>query len=123
MINLKILPHSFFFAVMLAFISCSNISIETGDNFEVAELPDGSLAYLNHHSYLEYDEDFDPRSIKMYGEIFLSVKEGETPFIVRTELCEIKVLGTEFNVKSDSEETTVEVEEGSVELKTTKNRS
>lgn len=118
MINLKILSRITVFVVIMAFSSCSNVIIETEDNFEEVELPDGSLAYLNHNSSLEYNEDFDPRSIEMDGEIFLSVTGGETPFFVNTELCEIKVLGTKFNVKSDNQETAVEVEEGSVELKT-----
>jgi len=103
---------------MLTFSSCSNVVIETADNFEVVELPDGSVVYLNHNSSLEYDEDFDPRSVQLSGEIFFNVIEGETPFIVYAELSQIKVLGTKFNVKSDNSETTVEVEEGSVELET-----
>lgn len=104
------------FIVLMAFYSCSNITIETDDNFEAVELPDGSVAYLNHNSSIAYDEDFNPRNIEMHGEIVFSVTEGETPFIVDTGLGEVKVLGTEFNVKSDGEELEVEVEEGSVEL-------
>ncbi len=101
---------------MLTFSSCSSVTVKTEDNFEVIELPDGSLAYLNHNSFLKYYGDFDPRSIELSGEIFFNVSEGETPFIVYTDLCEIKVLGTKFNVKSDKQETEVEVEQGSVEL-------
>lgn len=118
MINLKILLRITVFIVIMAFNSCSNVIIETEENFEAVELPDGSLAYLNYNSSLKYDENFDQRSIELHGEIFLSVTEGETPFIVNTDLCEIKVIGTKFNVKSDNKETAVEVEEGSVELKT-----
>ncbi len=116
MIHLKILPYIFYFSIMLTFSSCSSVTVKTEDNFEVIELPDGSLAYLNHNSFLKYYGDFDPRSMELSGEIFFNVSEGETPFIVYTDLCEIKVLGTKFNVKSDKQETEVEVEQGSVEL-------
>ena len=75
-------------------------------------------ASLNHNSSLAYDKDFDPRSINLYGEIFLSVTKKDVPFIVTTDLGEIKVLGTKFYVKSSKKEIKVEVEEGSVELKT-----
>ena len=48
----------------------------------------------------------------------MSVTEKEIPFIIETYLAEITVLGTELNVKSAENETEVEVEEGSVRLKT-----
>jgi len=103
---------------LVLFSSCSNVIVETNDNFDLVELPDGSIAYLNQYSSIKYDKDFDPRSIKVHGEVFLSVTEKEIPFIIETYLAEIIVLGTEFNVKSDENETEVEVEEGSVKLKT-----
>ena len=103
---------------LIALSSCSKVSVETADNFEVVELPDGSIAYMNHHSAIAYDEKFSPRTVEVQGEIFLSVIERETPFIVKTELGEITVLGTEFNVKSDLREIEVEVQRGIVELKT-----
>jgi ferric-dicitrate binding protein FerR (iron transport regulator) len=103
---------------MLLIGACSNVKVETGDNFEMQELPDGSVVYLNRNSSIEYDGDFDPRRVRASGELFFSVAEGESPFIVSTELGEIKVVGTEFGVKSDHEEIEVEVEEGTVELST-----
>jgi len=51
------------------------------------------------------------------GEVFYVVKEGDSPFIVKTEDGEIKVTGTEFNVKSGKHGLEVEVEKGFVELK------
>ena len=118
MINLKLTSYIFFTASLIALSSCSSISVETGDNFEVVELPDGSIAFLNHNSALSYDEEFSPRTVEVEGEVFLSVVEGETPFVVKSQHGEITVLGTEFNVKSQAEELEVEVEEGIVELKT-----
>ncbi len=98
--------------------SCSKVSVETADNFEVVELPDGSIAYLNHNSAIEYDDEFSPRIVQIEGEVFLSVTADRTSFAAKTDLGVITVLGTEFNVKSDAKEIEVEVEEGIVELKT-----
>lgn len=118
MIKLKATIYIVLSMALIALTSCSKVSVETGDNFEVVELPDGSIAYLNHNSAIAYDEEFSPRTVEVQGEIFLSVIERETTFIVKTELGEITVLGTEFNVKSDVREIEVEVERGIVELKT-----
>ena len=98
--------------------SCSDNSIKTKDNFEVVELPDGSVAFLNHNTSVSYDEEFSPRSLEVRGEVFLSVVEAETPFVVKSDHGEITVLGTEFSVKAEAEKLEVEVEEGIVELKT-----
>lgn len=116
--NLKILFHIVLLAVLTIFSSCSSVTVETADNFEMVELPDGSMAYLNHNSRLTYDSSFNPSIIGLKGEVFLSATKGDTPFIVQTGLCEIKVLGTEFNVKSDKNEISVEVKKGRVQLET-----
>jgi ferric-dicitrate binding protein FerR (iron transport regulator) len=118
MTNLKVASFIFTTASLIILSSCSSVSVETKDNFEVVELPDGSMAFLNHNSAISYDEKFSPRSLEVQGEVFLSVVEGESPFEVKSEHGEIGVLGTEFNVKSYAEELEVEVEEGIVELKT-----
>ena len=118
MINPKVTSFIFFTASLIAFSSCSSVSVETGDNFEVVELPDGSIVFLNHNSAVGYDEEFSPRTLEVQGEVFLSVVKSETPFVVKSEHGEVTVLGTEFNVKSQAEELEVEVEKGIVELKT-----
>ena len=118
MINLKLTSYTFFAASLIALSSCSSVSVETGDNFEVVELPDGSIAFLNHNSKVSYAKQFSPRTLEVQGEVFFSVVESETPFVVKSQHGEITVLGTEFNVKSQAEELEVEVEEGIVELKT-----
>src|SRR5688572_9599994 len=118
MINPKLSSFTFFTASLIALSSSSSVSVETGDNFEVEGLPDGSIAFLNHNSALSYDEDFSLRTLEVEGDVFLSVVEAETPFVVKSQHGEITVIGTEFNVKSQAEELEVEVEEGIVELKT-----
>lgn len=120
MINLK-LPMQIqcaLFILLITFSSCSNVTVVTEDNFEVKELPDGSIVYLNHNSFLEFDQEFDPRMIEIKGEFYFSVVKGKAPFIINTELGEVKVIGTEFSVKTSKEEIEIEVEEGSVELNT-----
>lgn len=104
---------------VLAFYSCSNSNtkITSEDSFEVVEFPDGSIAYLNKDSSIEYDQNFDQRVVKQNGEAFFIITKGDSPFVVKTNSGEIKVLGTEFNVKSSVEELEVEVEEGSVEVR------
>jgi hypothetical protein len=118
MFNPKSLQYFLYVIFLCLFNSCSSVVVETDDTFDLVELPDGSIAYLNQYSSIKYDKDFGPRSIKLHGEVFLSVTEREIPFIIDTHLAEIIVLGTELNVKSDENETEVEVEEGSVRLKT-----
>lgn len=118
MIKLKITSYIFFAASLMALSSCSSVSVETEDNFEVVELPDGSLAFVNHNSELSYDKEFSPRTLDVQGEVFLSVVEAETPFVVKSQHGDITVLGTEFNVRAQAEELEVEVEEGIVEVKT-----
>lgn len=102
-----------------ALISCSgnNVKISTKMNFEVVKLPDGSKACLNNKSSIKYSKEFKERIVYQTGEVFYNVKEGSSPFIVKTHVGEIKVLGTEFNVNTQNKELDVEVEEGAVELK------
>jgi ferric-dicitrate binding protein FerR (iron transport regulator) len=102
---------------VMTLASCSNVTVETSDNFEGVELPDGSIVYLNHNSVITYEEEFDPRMIEIEGEVYFSVVKSSSPFIVKTNAGEVIVLGTEFNVKSEIDKIEVEVARGIVELK------
>jgi ferric-dicitrate binding protein FerR (iron transport regulator) len=104
--------------LIISITSCSTTTVSTNDDFELVELPDGSVVYLNHNSSLDFDSDFEPREVHADGELYFSVAKGESPFTVRTKSGEITVLGTEFSVKATAEDVEVEVEEGIVELKT-----
>jgi len=107
---------------LMALFSCSDskVQITTKDNFEIVDLPDGSTAYLNNNSSIEFDEKFEQREVRQTGEVFFTVTKGSSPFVVKTDQGEIKVLGTKFNVNSNSDDLEVEVEEGTVELKVNK---
>ncbi len=80
--------------------------------------PDGSTAYLNNASKIEFPEFFDDyqRVIKLNGEAFFAVKKDSRPFLVETKNAVTRVLGTKFNVWARNDETRVIVKEGKVKL-------
>jgi len=91
------------------------------------QLPDGSVVWLNASSNLTYDKDFgkDLREVNLTGEAFFDVaKDATHPFIIHTKVVDIKVLGTQFNVKAYPNDAYTETSliRGSVEV-TIKNRS
>lgn len=105
--------------LFLCCMACSpSVEYATTDDYQALVLPDGSEVYLNHHSRLSYEGDFEPRTVHLEGEGFFKVVHGTTPFSVITPRGEITVLGTEFSVKSTSEAVAVDVKKGSVALRT-----
>jgi len=115
--------HRFFkctysYVLILFLFSCS-VSIKTSDNFQVVELPDGSVVYLNNNSAIQYEKNFNDRNLELDGEAFFIVEENEVPFIITTDFGEIEVTGTELNVKTDNdkEELEVDVAKGNVDVK------
>lgn len=75
-------------------------------------LEDGSRIWLNDSSTITYHHNINARptrDIYLEGEAFFEVaKDADHPFIVHTSTIKIKVLGTEFSVKSYPADTTVE---------------
>lgn len=73
-------------------------------------LVDGTTIILNSGSRLRYPSrfSFEEREVHLDGEAFFKVKSDKNnPFIVKTHMQEVKVLGTQFNVKAYSEDTNV----------------
>ena len=67
------------------------------------QLPDGSVVNLNAGSEITIHNDFGVTSRDVYlkGEAFFDVKhDKKSPFIVHTEVMDIKALGTAFDVKA-----------------------
>jgi len=98
----------------------NEISVSYGSKSKVT-LPDGSVVMLNSGSILRYPTRFDGNNRQVYveGEAYFDVmKDKHHPFYVSTNSITIKVLGTKFNVKSYSDEKTVETTlvSGSVEI-------
>lgn len=77
----------------------AELSSSTGQM--VQTLPDASTVRLNAASSIRYREDTwaDERTLELEGEAFFEVEEGSR-FLVQTDLGEVEVLGTSFNVYS-----------------------
>jgi len=104
----------------------SQVSTKPGSRTQI-QLPDGSVVRLNSSSSLTYDKNFGKniREVSLTGEAFFEVtKDSSHPFIIHTNVIDIKVVGTAFNVKSYPNETNTETSliRGKVEV-TVKNRS
>ncbi len=91
-----------------------------GNEIEVL-LPDGTYAWLNADSYLEFPSVFkaNERRVKINGEVYFEVaKDSMKPFIVDAGPMTLKVLGTQFNVRYYPEEKNIvsTLVEGRVEV-------
>jgi ferric-dicitrate binding protein FerR (iron transport regulator) len=75
-------------------------------------LSDGTKLFLNSGSQVIYPVTFSKKIREIYirGEVYLKVAyNANCPFIVKTDHLDVKVLGTEFNVKSYPDETSSSV--------------
>lgn len=98
----------------------SEISTRYGSRTDIV-LPDGTKVWLNAGSKLTYDKTFGEsvRNVKLTGEAYFDVvHNADKPFVIYTSAMDIKVLGTEFNVKSYPDERTTEASliRGSIEV-------
>ena len=71
----------------------------------LVKLPDGSQVWLNANSRLVYHSfSSSHRQVELKGEAFFNVAHNEkAPFVVKTDKCEVEVLGTTFNVMAYNE--------------------
>ena len=84
-------------------------------------LPDGTRVWLNAESKISFPSQFNgkERKILLEGEGYFEVaKDKAHPFIVETDLQNIEVLGTHFNINSyaDEPDTKTTLLEGSVQV-------
>ena len=98
----------------------SEISTRNGSKTNIV-LPDGTKVSLNAGSKLTYEKNFGEkyRQVILSGEAYFDVvHNAEKPFVIHTTAMDIKVLGTEFNVKSYPDERTTETSliKGSIEV-------
>lgn len=85
--------------------------VACGDTQQII-LPDGTTVHLNSDTRIYYPEEFagSRRQVIFSGEAYFDVaKKPEIPFEIRTEGSLVKVLGTEFNLKSYPEDSEIEV--------------
>ena len=95
-----------------------NIYIPRGAFFDMV-LADGTHIWLNADSRLYYPLSFGggERRVKLEGEAYFQVaKDPDKPFVVETEIQQITVLGTEFNVYAYDSEQITTLAEGSISL-------
>jgi transmembrane sensor len=71
----------------------------------LVKLPDGSQVWLNANSRLVYHSfSSKHRQVELKGEAFFNVAHNaNAPFVVKTNECEVEVLGTSFNVMAYDE--------------------
>lgn len=97
----------------------AEVSTSAGERMRVA-FQDGSIVLLNAKSTLRYPVDFGrkERKVALCGEAYFEVKKGDKrPFLVDAGGLDVKVLGTQFNVKGYRDEALyVTLDEGSVML-------
>lgn len=84
-------------------------------------LSDGTHVFLNSESKIEFPVEFanDKRKVKISGEVFFDVaKNKQKPFVVHSNLVDIVVTGTQFNVKAYPDEDKVQTTlvEGGVDV-------
>ncbi|MFG6685776.1 FecR family protein [Mariniflexile sp. HNIBRBA6329] len=103
----------------------NTLTVPYGKRFEIL-LSDGTHVHLNAGTSLKYPVKFlkgENRQVFLKGEAFFNVsKDAKHPFIVNSDVLNVQVLGTQFNISSYPEdiETDVVLVEGSVNLYTTK---
>lgn len=81
------------------------------------QLPDGSLVFLNKHAKIIRNNNYgeNNRDIILEGEAFFEVTHNkELPFKVHSLNSTIEVVGTSFNVHTDTEQVVVSVVTGKV---------
>ena len=96
------------------------VNVPSGQRVNVV-LPDGTNVWLNAGTRFKYPAYFSgsKREVQLDGEAFFEVKHNkEEPFIVRTNKCNVEVLGTKFNVEAYNNSTSFSTAllEGSVKI-------
>ncbi|TDQ07108.1 FecR family protein [Pedobacter metabolipauper] len=83
-------------------------------------LPDGTKVWLNSASSIRFPSSFTgaQRRVEMTGEVYFEVAKKAQPFIVQTEIQQVEVLGTHFNINAYSDEAEIKTTllEGSVKV-------
>ncbi|QXU42859.1 FecR family protein [Pedobacter sp. D749] len=97
------------------------LSTAMGETYRL-RLPDQSEVWLNASSSIKFPASFASaklREVELTGEAYFEIAKDKThPFIVKTNLQEVQVLGTHFNINSyaDHQKTLTTLLEGSVQV-------
>ena len=97
----------------------NTITIPRGGEYKLV-LADGTIVWLNSDSYIRFPVAFsgDKRQVELRGEAYFEVaKNAAKPFIVKISDYDIRVTGTQFNVRNyPGERVATTLVEGSVQL-------
>lgn len=99
--------------------SAGTITLASGDAVLSQTLPDGSTITLNKNATVKYPKKFtgSTREVTLDGEAFFNVAaDKQKPFIIHANEADIEVVGTSFNVKTNTNQTEVVVETGVVQV-------
>lgn len=99
--------------------SAGTITLASGDAVLLQTLPDGSTITLNKNATVKYPKKFtgSTREVTLDGEAFFNVApDKQKPFIIHANEADIEVVGTSFNVKTNTNQTEVVVETGVVQV-------
>jgi len=99
----------------------TTVTCAFGDKTSII-LPDSSQVWLNSGSKITFNNNFKEGSRQLFleGEGYFSVKkDADNPFCVNTDNLNVKVLGTEFNLKAypDEADVAVTLVSGSLQVK------
>ena len=85
----------------------TNVSVFRRGNRANLLLPDGTNVWLNAGTSLRYPVAFKGKSreVELNGEAYFEVSKSEKPFVVKTDRCDVEVLGTTFDVEAYADET------------------
>lgn len=96
-----------------------NMVISKSKNDYLFTMYDGSKVWLKQGASLSFPDKFnsDIRYAELKGEAYFEItKNSEWPFVIKTDKATIKVLGTEFNLNSNSKKFSISMVSGKVEV-------
>lgn len=101
-------------------VQLATITTPRSGQYQVT-LPDGSKAWLNAASSINYPTQFiaDKRQVKITGEVYFEIaKNPKQPFIVQSDKQIVQVLGTSFNINAygDKGQVLTTLVEGSLQI-------
>lgn len=106
LLAVKVVPHRVSSKTSMQAMVCMSAS----ENLRTITLPDGSTVRLAAGSTLTYPLDFTRRDVTLNGEAFFSVVQAHGhPFLVRVDNMGVRVLGTQFWVRSVGDHSEAEV--------------
>jgi ferric-dicitrate binding protein FerR (iron transport regulator) len=107
-------------AMIFYFVQPNNNNTLVGDG-KIAKLSDGTMVALGSKSTITYADGFEKRKVrevwvKGQAQFDVARKKDDQPFLVHTQAFDIEVTGTRFIVTNREQQSSVLLQEGSVNL-------